>query len=186
MKIITSNLTKSRKSPCFDCEYPLTLKRNVDLQHDIGVRRSYWMMVSPVVKNNLKCDADFRLEVNRMYDTMDLIVPILIIAAIAVIILAFFKSMKEINDNKKAPLLSVPAKVSGKRTDIIKRNQPNAGDLSGAHGYTVVMNTTYYVSFEIEDGERKEFIVDHSIYNTLLEETKGTLSFKGTKFISFE
>ena len=24
MKIITSNLTKSRKSPCFDCEYPLT------------------------------------------------------------------------------------------------------------------------------------------------------------------
>ena len=39
-----------------------------------------------------------------MYDTMDLIVPILIIAAIAVIILAFFKSMKEINDNKKAPL----------------------------------------------------------------------------------
>ena len=56
-----------------------------------------------------------------MYDTMDLIVPILIIAAIAVIILAFFKSMKEINDNKKAPLLSVPAKVSGKRTDIIKR-----------------------------------------------------------------
>ena len=33
-----------------------------------------------------------------MYDTMDLIVPILIIAAIAVIILAFFKSMKEIND----------------------------------------------------------------------------------------
>ena len=120
-----------------------------------------------------------------MYDTMDLIVPILIIAAIAVIILAFFKSMKEINDNKKAPLLSVPAKVAGKRTDIIKRNQPNAGDLSGAHGYTVVMNTTYYVSFEIEDGERKEFIVDHSIYNTLLEETKGTLSFKGTKFISF-
>lgn len=92
--------------------------------------------------------------------------------------------MKEINDNKKAPLLSVPAKVAGKRTDIIKRNQPNAGDLSGAHGYTVVMNTTYYVSFEIEDGERKEFIVDHSIYNTLLEETKGTLSFKGTKFIS--
>ena len=72
-------------------------KRNVDLQYDIGVRRSYWMMVSPVVKNNLKCDADFSLEVNRMYDIMDLIVPILIIVAIAVIILAFFKSMKEIN-----------------------------------------------------------------------------------------
>ena len=52
-----------------------------------------------------------------MYDTMDLIVPILIIVAIAVIILAFFKSMKEINDNKKAPLFSVPAKVAGKRTD---------------------------------------------------------------------
>ena len=86
-----------------------------------------------------------------MYDIMDLIVPILIIVAIAVIVLAFFKSMKEINDNKKAPLLSVSAKVSGKRTDIIKRNQPNAGDLSGAHGYTVVMNTTYYVSFEIEE-----------------------------------
>ena len=56
-----------------------------------------------------------------MYDTMDLIVPILIIAAIAVIILAFFKSMKEINDNKKAPLLSVPAKVAGKKEGKVKK-----------------------------------------------------------------
>ena len=56
---------------------------------------------------------------------------------------------------RKLLCLAFPQKFTGKRTDIIKRNQPNAGDLSGAHGYTVVMNTTYYVSFEIEDGERK-------------------------------
>ncbi len=82
-------------------------------------------------------------------------------------------------------MLSVPAKVSGKRTDIIKRNQPNAGDLSGAHGYTVVMNTTYYMSFEIEDGERKEFIVDHSIYNTLLERNERDTVIQGNKIYIF-
>lgn len=34
MKIITSNLTKSRKSPCFDCEYPLTLLNQVSSEAD--------------------------------------------------------------------------------------------------------------------------------------------------------
>lgn len=34
MKIITSNLTKSSKSPCFDCEYPLTLLNQVSSEAD--------------------------------------------------------------------------------------------------------------------------------------------------------
>ena len=34
MKIITSNLTKSRKSPCFDCDYPLPLLNPVSSEAD--------------------------------------------------------------------------------------------------------------------------------------------------------
>ena len=34
MKIITSNLTKSRKSPCLDCEYPLPLLNQVSSKAD--------------------------------------------------------------------------------------------------------------------------------------------------------
>ncbi len=34
MKIITSNLTKPRKSPCLDCEYSLTLLNQVSSKAD--------------------------------------------------------------------------------------------------------------------------------------------------------
>lgn len=121
-----------------------------------------------------------------MYGTMDLVFPVMCIAVIAIVIFSFAKGMQEWNDNNKAPLLIVAAKVVGKRQNTVQRNQPNAGDMSGAHGYTVIMDTTYYVCFEIENGDTREFIVDWSKYNILSEGTEGNLSFKGTKFISFE
>lgn len=121
-----------------------------------------------------------------MYGTMDLVFPVMCIAVIAIVIFSFAKGMQEWNDNNKAPLLIVAAKVVGKRQNTVQHNQPNAGDMSGAHGYTVIMDTTYYVSFEIESGDTREFIVDWSKYNILSEGTEGNLSFKGTKFISFE
>ena len=121
-----------------------------------------------------------------MYGTMDLVFPIMVIAVIAGVIFTFAKGMQEWNDNNKSPLLIVSAKVVGKRQNTVQHNQPNVGDMSGAHGYTVIMDTTYYVSFEIESGDRREFIVDGSKYNILSEENEGKLSFKGTKFISFE
>ena len=121
-----------------------------------------------------------------MYGTMDLVFPVMCIAVIAIVIFSFAKGMQEWNDNNKAPLLIVAAKVVGKRQNTVQHNHPNAGDMSGAHGYTVIMDTTYYVCFEIENGDTREFIVDWSKYNILSEGTEGNLSFKGTKFISFE
>ena len=121
-----------------------------------------------------------------MYGTMDLVFPVMCIAVIAIVIFSFAKGMQEWNDNNKAPLLIVAAKVVGKIQNTVQHNQPNAGDMSGAHGYTVIMDTTYYVCFEIENGDTREFIVDWSKYNILSEGTEGNLSFKGTKFISFE
>lgn len=55
-----------------------------------------------------------------MYGTMDLVFPVMCIAVIAIVIFSFAKGMQEWNDNNKAPLLIVAAKVVGKRQNTAK------------------------------------------------------------------
>ncbi len=66
------------------------------------------------------------------------------------------------NKNNHSPRLSVPAAVVAKRTDISHSDAANAGDLSGAHGYRTSTYTSYYVTFQVESGDRMEFEVDGS------------------------
>ena len=54
--------------------------------------------------------------------------------------------------------------------------------MSGAHGYHTAISTTYYVTFQVESGDRMEMSVSGSEYGTLAEGDKGTLTFQGTRF----
>ena len=63
----------------------------------------------------------------------------------------------------------------------------NAGDLSGAHGYRHQhLYTSYYVTFQVESGDRMEFEVDGSDYGLLVQGDIGKLSFQGTRYLGFE
>ncbi len=121
-----------------------------------------------------------------MFDAMGSIFPVLFSAIVLVVIFLIIKNIKQQIDNANAPLTSVFATVVDKRMSTIHNNYPNAGDASGAHGYTVTTNTVRYVTFETENGDRSEFSVDSYEYDSLSEGDTGRLSFKGTKFISFE
>ena len=45
--------------------------------------------------------------------------------------------------------------------------------------------TTYYITFQFSNGERKEFWVSANDYGLIAENDKGKLKFQGTRFISF-
>lgn len=79
-------------------------------------------------------------------------------------------SIKEGFKNKNSPLLTVLAKVAAKRIHV-----------RGDHSHT-----TYYVTFEVQSGDRMELRVDGKEYGMLVEKDFGLLSFQGTRYISFE
>lgn len=87
-----------------------------------------------------------------------------------VIFMAIFSAIKEGVKNNKSPLLTVPAEVAAKRIDV-------RGDHS---------RTTYYITFEVQSGDRMEFSIEGKEYGQLVEQDVGLLSFQGTRYISFE
>ena len=54
--------------------------------------------------------------------------------------------------------------------------------------FTLISNTftTYYVTFQVESGDRMEFEVDGSDYGLLVQGDIGKLSFQGTRYLGFE
>jgi hypothetical protein len=82
----------------------------------------------------------------------------LVFAIVAVtFIVILVRGISEWNSNNHSPKLGVEATCVSKRTSVTHHNEPVAGDISGAHGYTHSSSTTYYASFEVESGDRMEF-----------------------------
>lgn len=57
---------------------------------------------------------------------------------------------------------------------------------AGAHGYSTSSSTWYYVTFQVESGDRREFSVTGSEYGMLAEGDTGKRSFQGTRYLAFE
>ena len=47
-------------------------------------------------------------------------------------------------------------------------------------------STRYYVTFQVESGDRMEFSVSGPEYGMLAEGDRGKLTFQGTRYLSFE
>ena len=90
------------------------------------------------------------------------------------------------NKNNHSPRLNVSAKVVAKRTKVSHYEHANNGDMSGSHGYTTTSSTSYYVTFEVDSGDRMEFSMSGSDYGMLIEGDVGTLNFQGTRYLGFE
>lgn len=112
------------------------------------------------------------------------IFPILFGLVFIIIIGVFLFSMaagvKTWRQNNRSPRLSVPAKVTAKRTNV-SHHHTGTGD--HAHMST---STSYYAAFEVESGDRMEFKLSGQEYGMLAEGDRGILSFQGTRFLSFD
>lgn len=85
------------------------------------------------------------------------------------------------NKNNHSPKLTVPATIVAKRTNV---SQHRSGGANGHHHHHT--STTYYVTFQVESGDRMEFCVAGHEYGVLVEGDKGKLSFQGTRYLGFE
>ncbi|MEK4427327.1 DUF2500 domain-containing protein [Solibacillus sp. FSL K6-1523] len=104
------------------------------------------------------------------FSIFTIIVPLFIITIFGIIIYSVFSNVKQGIKNNNSPLLSVPAQVVTKRTTV-----------RGERSYT-----TYFVTFEVQSGDRMEFEVKGEQFGMLVEKDLGLLAFQGSRFISFE
>jgi hypothetical protein len=116
---------------------------------------------------------------SMFFNVMDVIFPIMFIVVAGFIVVTIIKGISQWNDNNHAPRLTVEAKVVAKRTNITHFND-------GTDTTMVHTNTTYYVTFEVESGDRMEMNVRGSEYGMLAEGDVGKLTFQGTRYLNFE
>ena len=112
--------------------------------------------------------------------------PILFLVFVGIFLWTLFHNVRTWNKNNHSPRLIVPAAVVAKRTEVSHSSTANAGDVTGAHGYSTSTFTSHYVTFQVESGDRMEFAVSGSDYGTLAEGDIGKLSFQGTRYLGFE
>lgn len=117
---------------------------------------------------------------------MDIIFLIIFIIAAGSIIFSLIQGIATWNKNNQSPRLTVSSTVVAKRENITHYQHTNAGDVSGADGFHTTTSTTYYVTFQVESGDRMEFCVSGTEYGMLVEGDTGRLTFQGTRYLSFE
>lgn len=122
----------------------------------------------------------------NMVEGMFSIVPFLVISGFALvfvlIIVQVIRSGKTWHKNNNSPLLKVDATIATKRADV--HTHHHSTGTNDMHNYS--SSTTYFVTFEVESGDRMEFKVPHSEYGLLREDDRGLLSFQGSRYISFD
>ena len=97
---------------------------------------------------------------------------------LGVFIAIIIRSIRQWNKNNHSPRLTVLARVVAKRTQM---HHHHHGDTMHHHA-----STSYYVTFQVESGDRMELSMSGQEYGLLIEGDYGRLSFQGTRFLSFE
>ncbi|MBU8878748.1 DUF2500 domain-containing protein [Bacillus sp. FJAT-29790] len=115
-----------------------------------------------------------------MFSIIDAIFPIFFILIFGFIVFAIINGIKQWNHNNKQPILNVSAKLVTKRTEV-SRSLHNHDEHTHHH-----TSTSYYATFEVESGDRMEFLMSGSEYGQLAEGDYGKLKFQGTRYLGFE
>ena len=119
------------------------------------------------------------------FSVMEILFPFFFFAVfgmvLIVLVVTLVRGIGEWHKNNNSPRLAVPAKVVSKRTSV------SHGHHHGANGHMHTTSSTwYYVTFEVESGDRMELGVSGSEYGMLAEGDSGKLTFQGTRYLSFE
>ena len=108
------------------------------------------------------------------FSIMRIIVPVIFVLVFGIIIVAMVRGVGEWNKNNQSPKLTVPVTVVAKRSDVHR-------GIETMHTFT-----SYYVTFQVESGDRMEFEVSDMEYGMLAEGDRGMLTFQGTRYLSFQ
>ena len=108
------------------------------------------------------------------FSIMRIMVPVMFVLVFGIIIVTMVRGVGEWNKNNQSPKLTVPVTVVAKRSDVHR-------GIETMHTFT-----SYYVTFQVESGDRMEFEVSDMEYGMLAEGDRGMLTFQGTRYLSFQ
>lgn len=113
------------------------------------------------------------------FGLMRVLVPVFFAVILIMFIVTAVKGISQWNKNNNSPKLTVPVTVVAKRTSVTHHH--SAGEHHHHH-----TSTSYYVTFQVESGDRMELHVPGSEYGMLVEGDTGSLTFQGTRYLAFE
>ena len=108
------------------------------------------------------------------FSIMRIMVPVIFVLVFGIIIVTMVRGVGEWNKNNHSPKLTVPVTVVAKRSDVDRGIE------------TMHTLTSYYVTFQVESGDRMEFEVSDMEYGMLAEGDSGELTFQGTRYLNFQ
>ena len=108
------------------------------------------------------------------FSIMRIMVPVMFVLVFGIIIVTMVRGIGEWNKNNQSPKLTVPVTVVAKRSDVHR-------GIETMHTFT-----SYYVTFQVESGDRMEFEVSDMEYGMLAEGDRGMLTFQGTRYLNFQ
>lgn len=113
-----------------------------------------------------------------MFDLFSILFFLAFFCILGIIIANFVREGKRWHSDNRSPRLTVEAKVVAKRTNHTRHG--------GGQHHTAHTSTTYFVTFEVQSGDRMELRMAGNEYGLLIEGDFGDLTFQGTRFLSFE
>ena len=108
------------------------------------------------------------------FSIMQVIMLLVFVLVLGSIIVTLIRGVGEWNKNNQSPKLTVPATVVAKRSDVHR-------GIETMHTFT-----SYYVTFQVESGDRMEFEISDMEYGMLAEGDRGMLTFQGTRYLNFQ
>ena len=108
------------------------------------------------------------------FSIMQVIMLLVFVLVLGSIIVTLIRGVGEWNKNNQSPKLTVPATVVAKRSDVHR-------GIETMHTFT-----SYYVTFQVESGDRMEFEASDMEYGMLAEGDRGMLTFQGTRYLNFQ
>lgn len=115
------------------------------------------------------------------FDMFGIMFSIVFVLVIGTFIVTAIQGISQWNKNNNSPRLTVEATVVSKRTNVTHHHH---GGANGHHHHHT--STSYYVTFQVQSGDRMEMHLSGHEYGMLIEGDKGMLSFQGTRYLGFE
>ena len=116
------------------------------------------------------------------FSLFELMFSVVFLLVIGTFVMTFVKGISQWHKNNNSPRLTVPAVVVTKRADV-SHHHSNTGVNNHHHHHS---STSYYVTFQVESGDRMELHMAGSEYGMLAEGDAGLLTFQGTRYLGFE
>ena len=105
---------------------------------------------------------------DRSFGIVGILFTVMFLVILAAFVFVFIYIIREWSKNNHSPRLTVKATVIAKRPYL-------HNDM-----------TTYYVTFQVESGDRMELTVPNGEYGMMIEGDEGKLTFQGTRYLGFE